>query len=308
MNTPIHKILENTNNIYFKREDMIPLSFGGNKARKAKYFFQEVDRLKSDCVVTYGSSSSNHCRVVANMAASRRIPCYIIGPIESSVQTFNSLMMRLFDAKIQNVPVNEVHDTIEKTIEELRKAEKKPFFIEGGGHGFWGTQAYVDCYNEIREFEQQENIHFDYIFFASGTGSTQAGLVCGQLLNGDKRKIIGISIARKNPRGRQIIIDSIKSYFEHSKIGISDEAIENATLFLDDFTLQGYSSSNKHIDDIIQDFMRETGIPLDPTYTGKAFAGMLAIIARQQIKDKNILFIHTGGSPLFFDFLIKFRL
>lgn len=308
MNTPIHKILENTNNIYFKREDMIPLSFGGNKARKAKYFFQEVDRLKSDCVVTYGSSSSNHCRVVANMAASRRIPCYIIGPIESSVQTFNSLMMRLFDAKIQNVPVNEVHDTIEKTIEELRKAGKKPFFIEGGGHGFWGTQAYVDCYNEIREFEQQENIHFDYIFFASGTGSTQAGLVCGQLLNGDKRKIIGISIARKNPRGRQIIIDSIKSYFEHSKIGISDEAIENATLFLDDFTLQGYSSSNKHIDDIIQDFMRETGIPLDPTYTGKAFAGMLAIIARQQIKDKNILFIHTGGSPLFFDFLIKFRL
>lgn len=308
MNTPIHKILENTNNIYFKREDMIPLSFGGNKARKAKYFFQEVDRLKSDCVVTYGSSSSNHCRVVANMAASRRIPCYIIGPIESSVQTFNSLMMRLFDAKIQNVPVNEVHDTIEKTIEELRKAGKKPFFIEGGGHGFWGTQAYVDCYNEIREFEQQENIHFDYIFFASGTGSTQAGLVCGQLLNGDKRKIIGISIARKNPRGRQIIINSIKSYFEHSKIGISDEAIENATLFLDDFTLQGYSSSNKHIDDIIQDFMRETGIPLDPTYTGKAFAGMLAIIARQQIKDKNILFIHTGGSPLFFDFLIKFRL
>ena len=63
MLTPIHKIIDNNNKIFIKREDFIPFSFGGNKARKAQYFFREIDKLKSDCVVTYGSSSSNCCSI-----------------------------------------------------------------------------------------------------------------------------------------------------------------------------------------------------------------------------------------------------
>ena len=43
------------------------------------------------------------------------------------------------------------------------------------------------------------------------------------------------------------------------------------------------------------------GIPLDSTYTGKAFWGMTQYLIDKNIKGKNILFIHTGGTPLFFD-------
>ena len=305
MLTPIHKIIDNNNKIFIKREDFIPFSFGGNKARKAQYFFREIDKLKSDCVVTYGSSSSNHCRVVANMAASRKMPCYIIGPAESSELTYNSLMMNLFNAEIHIVPVSEVHDTIEDTLACLHGCGKKPYFIEGGGHGNLGTQAYVDCYNEILEYEQLEKIHFDYIFFASGTGTTQAGLICGQLLYGDERKIIGISIARKNPRGRQIIINSINDYFDVNDIRMRQEDIFDKTIFLDDYTGDGYACSNEYINGKIKQLFMDTGIPLDPTYTGKAYSAMLDIIHQQQIEGKNILFIHTGGTPLFFDYLYK---
>ena len=45
------------------------------------------------------------------------------------------------------------------------------------------------------------------------------------------------------------------------------------------------------------------GIPLDETYTGKAFTGMTEYIKKENITGKNILFIHTGGTPLFFDVL-----
>lgn len=31
------------NRLYIKREDLIPYSFGGNKARKAAKFFSEID-------------------------------------------------------------------------------------------------------------------------------------------------------------------------------------------------------------------------------------------------------------------------
>ena len=48
------------NQLYIKREDLIPFSFGGNKARKAALFFEDFDKGGYDCIVTYGSSSSNH--------------------------------------------------------------------------------------------------------------------------------------------------------------------------------------------------------------------------------------------------------
>ena len=106
------------NKTYIKRDDLIPLSFGGNKARKAFNFFREIDAGNYDCVVTYGSSSSNHCRIISNMAIMRGMECFIISPQESSAPTFNSQMMRVFGAKITIVPVGEEHHTIEKKLRE----------------------------------------------------------------------------------------------------------------------------------------------------------------------------------------------
>ena len=279
----------NGNRLYIKREDLIPYSFGGNKARKAVLFFEEIDKEDIDVVVTYGSSHSNHCRVVANMAAERGLQCIIIGPDEVSDNTFNSQMMEFLGADIITVPVKEVHDTIERTIDDLKRKGKRVYFIPGGGHGNIGTKAYMQCYEEIRQK------HVDYIFFASGTGTTHAGLVCGKLKYGDDIEIVGISIARKNPRGRQVVIDSIRDYMGE------DERIEAATVFVDDYIGDGYGKADREIEIIIKETFVRYGIPLDSTYTGKAFNGMKKYVEKNKIMDKDILFIHTGGTPLFFD-------
>lgn len=293
------------NNIYIKREDLLPFSFGGNKARKAKYFISEFESGNYDCIVTYGSSSSNHCRIISNIAASKGIDCYIISPIEASKPTFNSKMMNLFHATIIMAAVEDVHKIIEEKIIELKNLGKKPYFIPGGGHNNLGTEAFVDCYYEIKEYEMENSIYFDYIFFASGTGTTHAGLVCGQILDEDKRKIIGISIARKNPRGRNIVIEGIKSYFENKFQKYEMETIEENTIFIDDYVESGYGIKTTEIEDTIFEILTNFGIPLDPTYTGKAFNGMKKYIYKNNISNKNILFIHTGGTPLMFDFLNK---
>ena len=289
------------NQLWIKREDLIPFSFGGNKARKSQLFFREIDEGDYDCVVTYGSGSSNHCRVVSNQCAVRGMPCYIISPEEASERTFNSQMMELFKAEITTVPVSEVHDTIEGKLSSLKATGKKPYFIEGGGHGNIGTEAYVECYQEIAEYEDTEDIHFDYIFFASGTGTTHAGLVCGQLLAADERKIVGISIARKNPRGRDVVLDSIRSYIGEKA---TEEQIQKATIFIDEYT-SGYGKNDRRVTDTIEIVLKNYGIPMDATYTGKAFMGMKEYIEKEKIRKKNILFIHTGGTPLFFDMLRK---
>lgn len=309
--------------LYVKREDMIPYSFGGNKARKALLFFEEIDKGGYDTVVTYGSSHSNHCRVVANMAAKRGLPCIIIGPEEVSDITYNSIMMEMFGAEIITVPVEKVSKTIDNKLAELKASGKKTYFITGGGHGNIGTQAYVNCYEEIKDYEDRTNTKFDYIFFASGTGTTQAGLVCGQILNDDDRQIVGISIARKKPRGRDVVLDSIREYIdelehtENSKDSLDrayskrikelsdkdklEEIIREKTIFLDDYTGDGYGKESAEIEDTIKDCIIRYGMPMDSTYTGKAFLGMKKYIKENRIEDKRILFIHTGGTPLYFD-------
>ena len=69
----------------------------------------------------------------------------------------------------------------------------------------------------------------------------------------------------------------------------------------------GYGLENIEVEECIRECFTLYGIPMDSTYTGKAFLGMKKYLKEHQLTDKNILFIHTGGTPLFFDDLEKMR-
>lgn len=301
--TPVEPLTgEYGRNYYFiKRDDMLPFSFGGNKARKAAEFYKEIIKSDTDVVMTYGSNSSNHCRIIANMAAAMGLSCHIISPEENREVLYNTKLVEQFGAVIETCPVSRVSETIERRKEAYMAEGKKPYFIMGGGHGNPGTEAYVKACREILDYEKENGISFDYVFHASGTGATQAGLVCGKLLAGDKKKkIIGISIAREKERGRQVIKDSIRDY-----LGKDFEKLyrEEDLIFVDDYRLGGYGQYHDGVKKAIDDVMRMEGVPMDGTYVGKAFWGMCRYIEENRIKDKNILFIHTGGTPLFFDLI-----
>ena len=284
------------NALFFKREDLLPFSFGGNKARKAILFFEEIVKLKSRTVVTYGTSSSNHCRVVANMSAAHGLDCVIINPDGNAGSSYNADMVRHFGAKIITCPITDVAEKIK----QVREMSDQPYFIQGGGHGDLGTKAYVDCYKEIVEYENSHGVKFDYIFHASGTGTTQAGLVCGNLQNANSHKIVGISIARSAQKGKPVVIQSVLDYCNQA---FDYQMVDGAVIFDDNYISGGYGKYNSSITNAIKRVLVHEGIALDPFYTGKAFWGMEEYIKRSSIKNKNILFIHTGGQPIFFDVL-----
>lgn len=145
-------------------------------------------------------------------------------------------------------------------------------------------------------------VRFDYIFHASGTGATQAGLVCGQLLAKDEaRRIVGISIAREKDRGREVVRESIEAY-----LGAAYERLyrDEALVFDDSYRCGGYGKYTQELLDVTGKMMSEEGIPMDTTYVGKAFWGMLQYLGEKEICGKKILFLHTGGTPLFFDKLV----
>lgn len=291
------------NYFFMKRDDLVPFSFGGNKARKAVEFYQDIKKKQADIIMTYGSNASNHCRIVANMAAAMGIPCHIISPDGHAEVLNNTYMVTRFGASIERCPVEQVSVTIEKRLEEFREQGKNPYFIMGGGHGNLGTEAYVKVYKEILSYENRDEQQFDYIFHASGTGTTQAGLVCGQLLTGDfSKQIVGISIARKKENGRNVVKNSIKDYLGSQYDSLYEEKYLN---FTDSYICGGYGEYTKDIENTINTVMKQDGIPMDSTYVGKAFHGMLQYLQENNIENKKILFVHTGGTPLYFDLLRK---
>ena len=143
----------------------------------------------------------------------------------------------------------------------------------------------------------QENGAFDALFHASATGTTQAGLIAGTLDYSDPVSVIGISVARNQSAGEKAIRDNLAA------MGLF--APPEKILFEDSYTAGGYGLYDEDIDRVIHTMLRENGIPLDPTYTGKAFRGMLAYLEQHNVHGKRILFLHTGGAPLFFDWLSK---
>lgn len=291
--TPIYFLEELLGNrIYIMRDDLLPFSFGGNKARKATLFFEEISNGDYDTVVTYGSGSSNHCRICANMAAANNLDCIVISPDNNADGLNRHLVQEIFGAQVRICPVEKVAQTIDDTLAELKSNGRKPFFIPGGGHGNNGTRAYDLAYNEIAAYP----VCFDYIFHASGTGTTQAGLICGKLRHkNENQSIVGISIARRNPRGGQIVAQSVRDYLGQDP--------GPHLIFDDNYICGGYGQSDKAVNDVIRRMMRCYGLPLDPTYTGKAYAGMEQYLQKHLISGKNILFIHTGGTPLFYDWV-----
>ncbi len=310
--TPIVKMSGSygENQYYIKREDLIPFSFGGNKARKAAEFYKEIRACGADVVMTYGSNSSNHCRIIANMAASMGIACHVISPEENRERLYNTRLVEDFGATVETCPVTEVSGTIDRRMETFRQEGKNPYFIMGGGHGNPGTRACVNTYREIAAYEEQSGIFFDYIFHASGTGTTQAGLVSGKLLldagrreNGQAvsgQKIVGISIARTQERGREVVRQSIEDYLGARYAGLYRET---ELVFTDDYCMGGYGKYTPEVAETIEEVMKSDGIPMDTTYVGKAFFGMRRYAEAHGLQGKNILFIHTGGTPLYFDLL-----
>ena len=81
------------------------------------------------------------------------------------------------------------------------------------------------------------------------------------------------------------------------------EVIFPRIYFTDAYMEGGYGAFSPQIRDTIHKVYASDGVYLDMTYTGKAFYGMMEYLKENKVCGKNILFLHTGGAPLFFDFL-----
>lgn len=300
------------NEIYIKRDDLLPFSMGGNKVRIAEAFYQDMVNRGCDAMIIYGSRHSNLCRVLANLCCSKKVTCCMICSHEDGeddAPTNNTHLIAWTGTEIVHCAKTEIAQTVERVMEELRTRGKKPYYIYGDkfGKGNEGTAAvaYAEAYAEITAYEKQQGWEFDYVFCPSGTGATQSGLICGHLLAGDRKKIMGLMISsRETARAHQVIAEGVSDYFSKHRFVLPKD-FEKEIILLDQYRQGGYGKYDQRIVDCIYSQYRKNSLPLDPVYTAKAFWGMQEYIKDAQITDSRILFLHTGGTPLFYDFLAQ---
>lgn len=304
MMTPIECVGSiKSNRLFVKRDDLLPFSFGGNKYRIAIELFKDMEQSGCDCIIGYGNARSNMCRAISNIAYSRGVPCYIISPADDDgnrVDSFNSKIVSDCNANIVFCLKSNVAETVSMLMNDCLDKGMKPYYIYGNKLGQGNetvlSKAYSNVFAEIVMQEKELNTSFDLIFLAAGTGMTYSGLVIGRNKLKSDKKIVGISVARNQQQCYKVLNNYLKLTGNDFK-GASD-FVE----FIDDYLCGGYGKYNDEIEKTIKLSLTQFGIPLDPVYTGKAFYGMCSYLEDHKIEDKNILFLHTGGTPLFFDY------
>lgn len=305
------KLTTNNNEFYVKRDDLLPFCFGGNKARIAKTFLEDFKKKRSDVMIGYGNIRSNLSRAISCMCSAYNIPCIIISPDDNTLcnKSSNMDIVSLTNTKIVKCDKSNVKETVKKILVQIESNGKKPYYIYGNELGVGNEtvpiDAYFTVYNEIIDQSQRMSCDFDYIFCACGTGMTLSGLVCGKLVSLHEKKpnIVGISIARKSENEIPKILNMTSAFLNERGIAFNNCSIGESFVFTDEYLCGAYGTYDDDIVRTIREEITVDGIPLDTTYSGKAFNGMKKYIIDNKIKNKKILFVHTGGTPLFFDYL-----
>ncbi|CAH8283393.1 D-cysteine desulfhydrase [Mariniflexile fucanivorans] len=303
--TPLEK-MENLSkkhpdyNLFIKRDDNSGLASGGNKVRKLQFFIYEALEKGFDTIITAGAQQSNHCRQTAAACAKAGLECHLLlGGNQPENYTGNLLLSHLLGANIHFAGENRKGEDLFSLKKKLEAQNKKVYVVPYGGSNLLGAYGFVDAVKELKEQLSNMNLKMDYIFFASSSGGTQAGLKLGVDLYGLDVILMPISIDKLGYGDTTLDEAVLELLLEGQKtLGIEKTyTIEDATL-IRGYDSQGYGVVTSNERNAIKELAHSEGILLDPVYSGRAFYGMLDHLKSNKIKkNSNVLFWHTGGLP-----------
>ncbi len=300
--------------LYIKRDDVMELAFGGNKVRKLEFILGEVLDQGYDTVITRGSYYSNHVRLTAAATRKLGLNVYIVTyPPNSGVELRyqgNVLLNMVFGAKIIHVDSSKEAD--KKMIElkeELEKKGFKPYIIPVGGSTPVGVLGYALAAYEIMDQMLKIGRKPRYIIHATGTGTTQAGLVLGLKLLGVKGvDVIGVDI-EKHEAERKLVDHIIELANKAANLlGLTEEIVNEGDIdIVREYSFGGYGVAPPELIDFLKEIARKEGLILEPVYTGKAMYALYDLVDKGVIeKGDTVVYIHTGGTPLVFQFADEF--
>ncbi len=282
-----------------KRDDAIGFAFGGNKVRKLALLAAAAQAQGADTLITAGAVQSNHARVTAAAAVRLGMRAILVanGPPPPR-PAGNALLDALLGAEIVYVATREQRAPMMRELaERTRQSGRRPFEIPVGGSTPLGAIAYVFALLELLDQMPPP----DAIVHATSSGGTQAGLVAGCRLLGLATRVVGISADDEVAAIQSQVRANIDGIAE--LIDLDPMTIRRGTAIeIDDrFVGDGYGIPTDASREAIALAARSEALFLDPVYTGKAMAGLIASVRQQRFTARQtVVFWHTGGQVALF--------
>jgi D-cysteine desulfhydrase len=289
--------------LYIKRDDLLGLAGGGNKTRKLEFLVADALSQGADTLITCGAVQSNHCRLTLAAAVKEGLKCRLV--LEERVANSynpdasgNNFLFRLLGVEAISVVKSgaDLAAEMQKVADEVAKLGRKAYIVPGGGSNPIGALGYVSCAEEILAQTHELGIRIDHIVCASGSTGTHAGLICGLVGNNSHIPLTGINVRRTREEQEPNVHKLAQQTAALLEIpgGIPREAITA----LGDWVGPGYSLPTPEMVEAVRMVAEVEGILLDPVYTGKTMAGLIALVRKGQFtRGQHVLFVHTGGSP-----------
>jgi D-cysteine desulfhydrase len=309
--TPIEKLerlsaLLGGPDVYIKRDDLLGLAGGGNKTRKLEFLVADALAQGADTLVTCGAVQSNHCRLTLAAAAKEGLKCRLV--LEERVPgsydpdaSGNNFLFRLLGVEAVTVVKSGVDLAAEmqRVADEVTALGRKAYVIPGGGSNPIGALGYVSCAEEILAQTHDLGLRLDQIVCASGSTGTHAGLICGLVGNNSHIPLTGINV-RRTRREQEPNVHKLAQETA-ALLGIPGGIPREAITALGDWVGPGYALPTPEMVEAVRMLARVEGILLDPVYTGKAMAGLIALVRGGRFTaGQRVLFVHTGGAPAVF--------
>lgn len=296
-----------TPHLYVKRDDLTGIGYGGNKIRKLEYVLADAVSRGADTIITTGGVQSNFTREATACAVKLGLKTVLVLIGEEPAEYRGNLLIeKLMGAEIHFVTAENLDEgttKAQKTMESLQNTlEKKGntcCILPVGGSTPLGCLGFTNAFLEVKTQLDALNISADYIILATGSGGTQAGLLVGKTLTASSTEIVGIRVGKMFEPFEKMVADKTTKAAQLLDLNVQYSK-KDVTAYID-FVGKGYDIPTTEANKAIQLVARTEAILLDPVYTGKAMAGLIGLIDRNEIsKDDTIIFWHTGGDPALF--------
>lgn len=287
--------------IWLKRDDLTGLALGGNKARKLEFLVADALASGATVLVSEGAVQSNHARMTAAAANAAGLGCVLVlDAANGDAVAGNLLLDRLLGAEVRIVPLPEDRPATMSAVDaELRARGEVPYLVPTGGSVPMGALGYVTAAMELADQLAAMGERPVALYHATGSLGTQAGLVVGARAADASFAVHGIAVSHPADAKRERGADLANATAELA--GIDARFTPDDMLVDGGFVGEAYGKRTPGCLEAIRLLAATEGVLLDPVYSGKAMAGLIAHVRDGRFSpEESVVFLHTGGAPALF--------
>jgi D-cysteine desulfhydrase len=291
--------------LHIKRDDLSGTLYGGNKVRKLEFLLGEAIRTGAKDVYTVGFAGSNHALATALYARKLGLASTSLLMDQANARYVRRNLLASLSAGAELRHVGSTWGLagglMAKKLEGLIGKGPASRFIPGGGTCPLGITGYVNAAFELKDQINEGLLPKpDLIYVPLGSMGTAAGLMIGLAAAGLACRVAAVRVIEEQlaPPGKMLhllretvgFLRKRDPSFPRIEFAARDLIIRN------EFLGSGYARFTPKGVEAAKLLREESGIPLNGTYSAKAFAAILDDSARGALKGKAVLFWNTYNS------------